>query len=171
MTNLPNILKVWKFNFRLNVLIVTDSEFFFFLINELNWSSCTTWLASLGSFIPNWSNTDLIGVPVELLWYCNRGKCQSFMSGKEKQAKGKRLPWVAWFVLSVLSSLRAAFCNHCFVGALPAGRWSFEPGHFLPEIHGSAGSVQEFRGFFCTKDGISVSALHIPPSFHLMMNQ
>lgn len=34
------------------------------------------------------------------------------MTGKEKQAKGNRLTWAAW---SVLSSLRAAFCNHWFV--------------------------------------------------------
>lgn len=46
----------------------------------------------------------------------------------------------------------------------------------LPEILNSAGSVQELCGFaisnnfFCTKNGISVSALHIPPGFHLMMN-
>lgn len=112
---------------------------------------------------------------LEYLWnFCdtNRLKYQSFMTAKKKQAKGNRLTWAAW---SVLSSLRAAFCNHWFVWAVPPGRWSFEPGNFLAaKIHSSAGSVQQLCGFaisnYFSKNRILVSALHIPPGFYLMMN-
>lgn len=86
MINLLSILKVWKFNLKLNVLIFTESDFFYKSMNLTG--------------LPVPQGLQVSGVPYQIgqtltwlehLWnFCetNRWKYQSFMTGKEKQGKG-----------------------------------------------------------------------------------